>query len=140
MGVTFSYDESGTLPQLPQELAIALFQCARELVFNVAKHASATTGSVELAGGDSEVLLTVADDGKGFVSGDAPRSPGSTGGSGLFSIRERVALFGGQLSIVTSATGSRVTLRMPVVSAAGRGTVGESAPRQGDPGNPQAQA
>jgi signal transduction histidine kinase len=128
------------VPKLPQELAIALFQCARELVFNVAKHASATTGSVELEADDGEVLLTVADDGKGFVSGDAPQSPGSTGGYGLFSIRERVALFGGRLSIVTNANGSRVTLRMPVASAARRGTFGAAAPRQDDPGNPQAQA
>jgi signal transduction histidine kinase len=140
LGVTFSYAESGTVPKLPQELAIALFQCARELVFNVAKHASATTGSVELEADDGEVLLTVADDGKGFVSGDAPQSPDSTGGYGLFSIRERVALFGGRLSIVTTANGSRVTLRMPVASAARRGTFGAAAPRQDDPGNPQAQA
>ena len=65
-GIAFSFRDAASATKLPQELAIFLFQCARELVYNAAKHASASTGTIELGVDDANVLLTVTDDGKGF--------------------------------------------------------------------------
>jgi signal transduction histidine kinase len=119
--VAFSFQGTATLAAgIPQDLAIVLFQSARELVHNVAKHASATSAKVELDVHDEEVVLTVTDDGKGF---DASGTPRRGGGFGLFSLRERIALRGGEVSIESSEHGSRVSVRLPLqgsrTSAAG---------------------
>jgi signal transduction histidine kinase len=126
-GVRFSFGESGSTPQIPQDLAIVLFQCARELVYNVAKHASASVGRIELAGGDGEVLVTVVDDGTGFVAGGSPRKQGGEGGFGLFSIRERLALFGGELCIESDGNGTRASMRTPLADGVERAAANEPA-------------
>ena len=110
-GVAFSFRDAASATKLPQELAIFLFQCARELVYNAAKHASASTGTIELGVDDTNVLLTVTDDGRGFA--DSTRKLRSGGGFGLFSIRERLGLVGGDLSIRSDATGTRACIRVP---------------------------
>jgi signal transduction histidine kinase len=112
-GVAFSFRGTTPAPRVPQDLAVVLFQCARELVYNAAKHASAKTATIELDVDDADALLTVTDDGKGF---DASQAPRRRGGFGLFSIRERVALFGGELSIASTEAGSRVSVRLPLES------------------------
>ena len=103
-------------------MSIVLFQCARELVYNAAKHARLRRPARSNSKTEKQhVLLTVSDDGRGFDNA-ASRSPVS-GGFGLFSMRERLALFGGELSIESTAAGTRATVRMPL---------GRSKERQGD--------
>ena len=118
-GIAFSFRGGASPAKLPQELAIFLFQCARELVYNAAKHTSASTGTIELEVDDANVLLTVTDDGKGFA--DPARKQRSGGGFGLFSIRERLALVGGDLSIRSGATGTRACVRVPLQEDAAHG-------------------
>jgi signal transduction histidine kinase len=56
---------------------------------------------------------------QGFEDGlellrDALRGPAGGGGYGLYSMRERLALWGGDLSVESDGSGTRVTLRAPV--------------------------
>ena len=118
-GVAFSYLGAVEMPPLPQELAIVLFQCARELVYNAAKHASARTATIGLDVHEGVVVLVVADDGKGFPPAGAVRERTEAGGFGLFGIRERLALFGGDLVIASDATGTRAAVSMPLPASAG---------------------
>ena len=113
-GIAFSFRPAASAARIPQELAIVLFQCARELVYNAAKHSAARTATIELDVDDAGVRLTVTDDGRGF---DASRSPRRGGGFGLFSTRERVALAGGEMSIESGDHGSRVSIRLPPPSS-----------------------
>lgn len=111
-GVAFSFQGSAPTERIPQELAIMLYQVARELVYNVAKHAAARTASISLDAVGKDVVLSVADDGKGFA--ESPGGRRRRGGSGLFSVRERVMLFGGEVSIAATDAGSRVSVRLPL--------------------------
>ena len=113
-GIAFSFRPAASAARIPQELAIVLFQCARELVYNAAKHSAARTATIELDVDDAGVRLTVTDDGRGF---DASRPPRRGGGFGLFSTRERVALAGGEMSIESGDHGSRVSIRLPPPSS-----------------------
>jgi len=110
--VAFSFRDAAPTVKVPQVLAIVLFQVARELVYNVAKHAGARTGSIVLDADGNHVVLSVADDGKGF--GEASGARRRREGFGLFSVRERVTLFGGEVSIAATDAGSRVSVRMPL--------------------------
>lgn len=113
-GVALSFTSPPSTLTLDRNLAIMLFQCARELVHNVAKHARASADRSELDIQDQAVLLVVSDNGRGFPSAAMTGSPGTGGGYGLFSVRERLALLGGSLSIESDASGTRVSVRTPL--------------------------
>ncbi len=93
-----------------------VFECVKELLFNVAKHAGTSEVHLDLArSGPDEVRVTVIDYGRGFEPADVFAAQGLRGtGLGLLSIRERLALFGGQLDIdAAPGRGARITLRVP---------------------------
>lgn len=99
----------GLTDELNEELRVLVFQAVRELLFNVVKHAGAKSALVRLRSGGERFEVSVEDDGDGF-EGEA----GS--GFGLFSIRERLGPFGGELELgVSELGGARVTLSVPAV-------------------------
>jgi signal transduction histidine kinase len=127
-GVRFGFRSHATGEPVPQALAIVLFQCARELVYNVAKHAAAQSGLLSIDVNEREIVLTVSDDGRGMPEPGMATSPSAQGGFGLFSIRERLALLGGSLSISSGGDGTRVSIRVPLTAAA---AAADGAPGQG---------
>jgi signal transduction histidine kinase len=102
------------LPPLGHELSVILFQCARELVNNLVKHAGARGGGIRLQAKDGVLTLSVEDDGHGFRTLPKDALPTDKGGFGLYSLRERMRLFDGSVDIASSETGSRVSLRLPL--------------------------
>ena len=119
------------VPSLDKRTSVILFQCARELVHNMIKHSGARGGCIGLSAEADHLLLRVVDDGRGFeasvgqpVSGDASR------GYGLYSVRERLALLGGGLTIESDDRGSRVSVRIPLSRhGAGAADYADVAPR-----------
>jgi len=113
---------AGAAPsQIHQDLAVVLFQCARELVHNLIKHSGASRGRIEIGVRSGEVLLSVTDDGKGFPAEPrrAQAQVPAKGGYGLFSVRERLALLGGRMSITADSGGTRVAVCVPLKVGAG---------------------
>jgi len=117
-GLTMSCVAPKPIPALDRNLAVILFQCARELVYNLAKHADASAGWIELDVVDNRVRLVVSDNGKGFRLADTPGHRKGEGGYGLFSLRERLLLFGGRLVIESGAAGTRASVRIPLAPSA----------------------
>jgi signal transduction histidine kinase len=119
-GIPMTYALAGPPPVLSRELSVILFQSARELVYNLIKHAQAHSGSIGLASDPAGLVLSVEDDGVGFPEpepgGEVVAEPGQGGRFGLYSVRERIALLGGSLDITPLAPGSRVTIRLPSAS------------------------
>ena len=98
---------------LAPPLQMALYRMAQELALNIVKHArGATAASLELETMPGWALLRAEDNGAGFATSPADR-PGL--GLGLGSIRDRVALLGGQLEIGSAPTGGAyVRIRLPI--------------------------
>jgi len=111
--VTVEADEQADM--LSQEVRILLFQATRELLFNVVKHAHVNKAGVRLCQTAGEVRIVVADQGVGFDLQQKFSGHGSSGGFGLFSIRERLELVGGKMEVDTApGSGSRFTLTVPL--------------------------
>jgi signal transduction histidine kinase len=90
------------------ELEATIYRLVQEALTNVVKHAGATSARVAVEESNSEVLVTVDDDGTGLPEA------GSRQGFGLLGMRERVDLVGGDLEIGPSpARGTRVRARLP---------------------------
>ncbi len=98
-----------------EEIRALLFECVRELLFNVVKHAgTAEAGVTLLQTGDRRVRIIVRDEGKGFDPDRLRRRSAADATFGLFSIQERLAQVGGQMVLETApGKGTRVTLTAP---------------------------
>jgi two-component system sensor histidine kinase UhpB len=99
--------------RLEIDARIVLFQAARELLFNVVKHAKAGEAQVSIARSDGRVRLSVKDNGIGMKA-PLPAESGSAG-FGLFSVRERLQQIGGIIQVESQETGGTcVSLILPI--------------------------
>lgn len=97
---------------VPGEVEAALLRVAQEALTNVAHHADAEHVTVTVTHLDDALLLDVQDDGVGLVP--RPTGDGRTG-FGLTSMRERVALLGGELTVEgVRGEGTTIAARVPL--------------------------
>ena len=88
--------ESHAVPRVvPDEIALCLYRIVQEGLQNVIKHSGSATAKVELISNENQLRLIVSDQGCGFDSTAATQN----GSLGLVSMRERVRLVGGRISI-----------------------------------------
>jgi signal transduction histidine kinase len=79
------------------------------------KHAEATEIRVQLTWDDENVTVSVIDNGVGFESNKLFERKTKISGFGLFSIRERVAHFGGSMSFISQpGRETRVAITVPL--------------------------
>jgi len=91
----FSSEVHGDLSALDNASAMSIYRIVQEALSNSIKHAEAHEAAVylEVDQESKSILLTITDDGKGFIQNE------STNGIGLVGIRERVFALGGQMQI-----------------------------------------
>ena len=98
-------------PEIGGELATALFRIFQEVLTNVARHSEATEVTVDLTSNETEIRLTVHDNGRGLTHAQASR----TSGLGLIGIRERTLGVGGTVSFEgKDGHGTRVSIAVPL--------------------------
>jgi signal transduction histidine kinase len=103
----------GTPSPLPAGVDLSAYRIVQEALTNVVKHAGPARAQVTICYRDQEVTVEVIDDGRGVT---APTSNGRARvGHGLIGMRERVAVFGGDLEVGPRPGGGfRVAARLPV--------------------------
>ena len=79
------------MPQLPTALDVSAYRIIQEALTNVLRHAGPARAEVAVRCDTDAVTIEVTDDGAGIRPGR------SQAGQGLAGMRERVALFGGEL-------------------------------------------
>jgi len=93
---------------------VMLFEAARELLFNVAKHAGVDEATAEVApGADGTMRLVVEDAGAGAEPAMFESAPSR--GMGLLALRERIGQLGGGMEIDSGpGRGCRVQVTLPL--------------------------
>jgi PAS domain S-box-containing protein len=112
--VRISFEHSGIARDLPREVSLCLFRVLQEALQNAVKHSGVRQFAAELRGSGDNIELSVTDDGRGFKEEEALTHKGI----GLISMRERMQMIGGQLSI-ESRPGAGTTIRASVRVRAG---------------------
>lgn len=101
------------LPPMSLQACTAIYRSVRELLTNAGKYASASCVAVGCDYADDVVVLAIEDDGNGFDPGTLLGE--SSGGFGLFSIREHLAHLGGTMEIDSApGQGARIMLKIPL--------------------------
>ena len=94
-GVTIDVHIENIPTAPPREISLCLYRVLQEALQNVVKHGGSRHAHVSLNGHIDTINLTVKDSGAGFDPHEAMRGPGL----GLTSMKERLKVVGGQLSI-----------------------------------------
>jgi signal transduction histidine kinase len=90
----------------PEALELAAYYLVAESLTNMAKHAKASSASVEVTQEDGRLIVEVLDDGVGGAS--------SAGGSGLRGLADRVEVLGGHLQVWSpNGGGTRIRAEIP---------------------------
>ena len=114
-GWEIGYEETLGGERLPTEVEITLFRVTQEALNNVQKHAQTTAVCVSLTQRGRKVHLEVMDEGRGFDPSAVLAEQGPVERVGLSSMRERVALLGGELEIRSKpGAGTSVVAEVPL--------------------------
>jgi signal transduction histidine kinase len=106
-GLRLELRRQGDPVPLPAGAELAAYRIVQEALTNVCRHARASSASVVVRYEPSEVAVEVTDDGVGGVPG--------AGGHGLVGMRERAALYGGEVEAAPRPEGGfRVRARIPL--------------------------
>ena len=100
---------------VPKEISLCLFRVLQEALQNALKPSGARQFQVELRGTPDDIQLTVSDLGAGFD----PQEAMNREGLGLTSMRERLGLVNGHLTI-SSAPGGGTTIQACVPFSSSR--------------------
>ena len=104
---------SGVSSLLPRELGVSLFRVLQEALQNVLKHSGVRRVEAQLREESGEIHLVVIDSGRGFDVEAAKQGKGL----GLTSMRERVRLVNGMISIESKPMGgTTIRVRVPLGS------------------------
>jgi signal transduction histidine kinase len=113
-GVTIELHLAEVVERLPREIELALFRVLQESLTNIHRHANASTVHIEVHCTDTEVILSVRDNGQGIHRKVLDRfHAGEAGGIGLAGMRERLAELGGLLEVQSAPGGTRVRATLP---------------------------
>jgi signal transduction histidine kinase len=97
-GLEVTLSVNGDHTALPPAVNVSAYRIVQEALTNVLKHAGPARAEVTVGCADGAVTIEVTDDGPGNPAPPAVKGAGEVGGGqGLAGMRERVALFGGDL-------------------------------------------
>lgn len=109
--VAVEFTTANVPDSLPRDSSLCVFRVLQEALRNAIKHSGVLRFEVSLQGSPYEVELEVSDAGVGFDPGTAQ----ATGGLGLVSMRERVQMVKGTISIESKVNGgTRIRISVPV--------------------------
>lgn len=108
-GIEMDLEVESGVPSSPLgEIGMELLRVIQEALTNARRHSEASNVLVTLKMDGDYLIAEVSDDGRGF-------GPETASGVGLSSMRERAAVIGGKLDVMSeTGQGTRVRLRVPL--------------------------
>lgn len=112
-GIQTTLNVADDFPRLPRDLETAIFRIIQEALTNIYRHSGSKSASIQLTLAGEEVLLNVADEGRGISSEPEAAEKNGNGsgrkrklGVGIAGMRERVLQMGGRFEIVAGNPGT----------------------------------
>jgi len=94
------------------QVELTIYRILQEALTNIAKHSAAGQVSIRLAKYDTQVVLEIFDNGGGF---EVAARQDKSDCLGLYGMRERVLLLGGELDIRSAAgAGTKINVTIPI--------------------------
>lgn len=108
--VTFHFNET-LRGRGNNDTDLILFRIFQEIVSNIIKHAGAGSINIDCGDDNGQLILRVTDNGCGF---DTDNLNKNNNGLGIFNIRKRVSILGGEVNIVSAKSrGTSTEIHIP---------------------------
>ena len=109
-GSQIKFGVTGTERRMEPYLEVMIFRAIQELLRNALNHSQANKITVEMDVGDSFVVVSVEDDGRGFDVQELEQEQGM----GLKLIKERVEMISGEFDLASQiGEGTKVAFKVP---------------------------
>ena len=113
--IQINFQFEGEEKRLTDNIEIALFRISQEALSNILRHSEATEAAVNIDFRQTEVLLKISDNGKGFIPPSNPGLLSNLGHFGLLGIYERAELIGASISVDSEIDqGTTIRLAIPI--------------------------
>lgn len=103
-GLKIDLNTSGQKTSVDGQIAVAFYRIIQESLNNVVQHSGATTVSIDITFQPEQIIVTIADNGRGISDSDLIRAQ-KENRLGLYGMRERIELLQGRLDIKQSHYG-----------------------------------
>lgn len=114
--IKLKFEDDQQHKSLDKDFRVVLFQAVRELLMNIVKHSQAKRVKISIKRKGKLIKILVQDDGVGINANILNSEMAHGGGFGLFNIRERLNLMGGQIDIASSSKmGTKIILTAPLL-------------------------
>jgi len=118
LGIAVNVDYTGDSHPLQPEIEVGLYRIAQSSIGNIAEHSEAKEVTVTLDYKVDQLTMRIKDDGKGFDVKKLTGVDKKGRGSGLFSMKERVKIMGGECSIESHpCRGTTVRVVIPLTQS-----------------------
>ncbi len=114
-GLNVVLTTEGEFGRLTHNAEVAVFSVVQEAINNAKKHARASRIDIEVAPGESDLVVVVRDDGVGFSVDGVTQGYDQRGSLGMINMKERAEIVQGTLSVSSQpGQGTTVTMRLPL--------------------------
>ena len=113
-GLDIQFSIPKSFPRLPQELELVIFRVLQECLTNIHRHSGSKTAAIRIVRDIDNVKIEVQDHGKGMSPERLAQIQSQGSGVGIRGMRERVRQFDGNVNIESGASGTRITVTIPV--------------------------
>jgi signal transduction histidine kinase len=119
-GIQIRLDFPPEIGRLPRPVELGLFRVLQESLTNIHRHAGSSKAEISMRLSADQVVLAVRDHGKGIPREllESFRRNGTNAGIGLAGMRERMRELGGQLEVESSASGTMISVTIPLERSA----------------------
>jgi signal transduction histidine kinase len=122
-GVRVDLEVRGERRDVPAGIDLSAFRIVQEALTNVVKHADASSCKVTVSYLAGALAVEITDEGRGgavfATAGGVEAAGGPATGHGLIGMRERVSMYGGELTAgPLPSRGFRVAARLPLAGGA----------------------
>ncbi|WP_168207895.1 sensor histidine kinase [Spirosoma sp. KCTC 42546] len=106
-----TFETSGEEPTISSDIKLIIFRIAQEAINNALKHSKATHITVVITYSDCQIVVSINDNGKGFLINTQENSDNYITGVGMQSMQHRAKLIGAKLLVESKIDqGSQVKL------------------------------
>jgi len=113
--VSLDFGKDATLLKQPRRVQLGIYRIVQEALTNIARHSHAKQVRIDLDGDESELRLTIEDNGDGFELANLLQHPSEH--LGIAGMRQRAVMMGGVLEIDSQPQqGTTIRVRMPLAA------------------------
>ena len=113
-GLPIDIEISETLGRLPRDLELVLFRFVQEALTNIHRHAGARKAWIAMSRSQGQMTAEVRDDGAAMSPDRLSQVRSGGSGVGIRGMRERIRQFHGSMQIDSDASGTRISVLIPI--------------------------